>query len=366
MNILLSLLLAVLCSAAAGKDKTKSANPHSQSAVKSQPRAGSQPKYVDQRASKKEEMLGQDTVKIDEAEFKLQSMISPEFHQAREVLRQGRPYNGLEMNTLSPEQVAFVQGTAQWPKFFSPQASRSPTKTIYPEDPVLFPNERMPSGNSPSSSPFAGNPLEGMDMGTKGRPDLSAFDDVPMMGGNGNTGALTRTSNTNPNMVFEEKPAYLADGDSLLASPKSTHRNLLSELDQFSLPSSSKGLYSKHKKLLSDPSKILNEDLTVASSSIYGPSKSPSFESFLDGEVESKGKPVGILKNILKASKSMMYPSDSKHKPSPRSWLNDGPFSRRQKLERAKDNITISSKMSSTRASVPKKFTKRKQNKKQS
>lgn len=96
---------------------------------------------------KKEEMLGQDMMRINEAEFKLQSLVSPEFHQGSKAINRGKSIGGMEVNTLSPEQVDFVQATSQWPKFASPDSKTS--KTVYPEDPVLFPHEqqRQPTNN---------------------------------------------------------------------------------------------------------------------------------------------------------------------------------------------------------------------------
>jgi hypothetical protein len=83
-------------------------------------------------------------MRINEAEFKLQSLVSPEFHQGIKALKSGKAYGNMEVNTLSPEQVDFVQTTSQWPKFYDPQSKgKTPSKTIYPEDPVLFPQERQ-------------------------------------------------------------------------------------------------------------------------------------------------------------------------------------------------------------------------------
>lgn len=92
---------------------------------------------------KKEEMLGQDMMRLNDAEFKLQSLVSPEFHQGSKAIHQGKSFGGMEVNTLSPEQVDFVQSTSQWPKFSSPDAKKDVSKTFYPEDPVLFPSEQQ-------------------------------------------------------------------------------------------------------------------------------------------------------------------------------------------------------------------------------
>ena len=98
---------------------------------------------------KKEEMLGQDSTRINEAEFKLQSLVSPEFHQGRNALNSGKMIGNMEVNTLSPEQIDFVQTTSQWPKFYNPQSRKqAPSRTIYPEDPVLFPHEQFNKDNS--------------------------------------------------------------------------------------------------------------------------------------------------------------------------------------------------------------------------
>lgn len=92
---------------------------------------------------KKEEMLGQDMMRINEAEFKLQSLVSPEFHQGSKAINRGKTIGGMEVNTLSPEQVDFVQATSQWPKFSNPDDKKDASRTVYPEDPVLFPHERQ-------------------------------------------------------------------------------------------------------------------------------------------------------------------------------------------------------------------------------
>lgn len=82
-------------------------------------------------------------MRINEEEFKLQSLVSPEFHQSMSALRNGKAYGNMEVNTLSPEQVDFMQSTSQWPKFYDPAKGKTPSRTIYPEDPVLFPQERQ-------------------------------------------------------------------------------------------------------------------------------------------------------------------------------------------------------------------------------
>lgn len=107
-------------------------------------------------------MLGQDMMKINEAEFKLQSLVSPEFHEGIHALhRAGRVYGGMEVNTMSPEQVDFVQATSQWPKFSDPgHRNAEMTKTIYPENPVLFPHHSRPRPNNDNTLVPMGNTLK--------------------------------------------------------------------------------------------------------------------------------------------------------------------------------------------------------------
>lgn len=64
----------------------------------------------------------------------------------------------MEVNTLSPEQVDFMQSTSQWPKFYDPAKGKTPSRTIYPEDPVLFPHERQNTNyNNGNSNWMIGN-----------------------------------------------------------------------------------------------------------------------------------------------------------------------------------------------------------------
>jgi hypothetical protein len=132
--------------------------------------------------------------------------------------------------------------------------------------------------------------------------------------GNGNELFGRTQQKINP-MMFEEKPGYMAPNQNEPMDEK------MSPLSDFKLNDDIKQFSFNAKGMMG----------------FGGPSKN-SISSFLDGGslLKARGKPIGILGNILKASQAM--PTGRIVKPSTRSdsWFNDGPFSRRHTLERSK------------------------------
>ena len=104
--------------------------------------------------AKKEELLGEDTNRIDEAEYKLQSMVSPETHEANRFFNTppSKEIGTLRVDTMSPAQVSFIQSSTQWHKYYKPSAPTPYTSNIYPEDPVLFPGFKPFRGSQSSQS----------------------------------------------------------------------------------------------------------------------------------------------------------------------------------------------------------------------
>ena len=94
--------------------------------------------------AKKEEVLGEDTNRIDQAEYNLQNLVSPERYEANKFFNRppSKEIGGLRVDTMSPAQVSFIQSSTQWHKYYKPMPSSSYPSTIYPEDPVLFPGEK--------------------------------------------------------------------------------------------------------------------------------------------------------------------------------------------------------------------------------
>lgn len=81
----------------------------------------------------------------------------------------------------------------------------------------------------------------------------------------------------------------------------------------------------------------------------YGGSSKNDMSALLnEGIMNTRGKPIGILGNILKASQEM--PSGKEMKLSSRSdmLLNGGTFSRRHKLERSQQNTPTEKRTRST------------------
>lgn len=121
--------------------------------------------------AKKEELLGEDTSRIDEAEYKLQSMVSPETHDANRFFNRppSKEIGSLRVDTMSPAQVSFIQSSTQWHKYYKPSSPTPYTSNIYPEDPVLFPGFRSFKGSDSSESVgYTGGGLEGL--GNEGEP----------------------------------------------------------------------------------------------------------------------------------------------------------------------------------------------------
>uniref|UniRef100_A0A6P8H5E7 Uncharacterized protein LOC116288091 n=1 Tax=Actinia tenebrosa TaxID=6105 RepID=A0A6P8H5E7_ACTTE len=261
---------------------------------------------------KKEEMLGQDSMRINEEEFKLQSLVSPEFHQGSRALKQGKAFGNMEVNTLSPEQVDFMQSTSQWPKFYDPAKGKTLSRTIYPEDPVLFPQERQNTNTNynGNSNWMIGN--DGFKQAMSPYSDATSISSMLSMPtgssslGNGNE-VFQRSQDKSNDMMFEERPRY-----------KMNDKMPISDFE-FNDDINKMSMNAKNMMGFGGPSKY-------------------TISSFLGGGglVKGHGKPIGILGNILKASQAM--PTGRIVKPSSRSqtnWFNDGPFSRRQNLERS-------------------------------
>ena len=126
------------------------------------------PKRV--HVAKTEDLLGDDTSKIDEAEYRLQSMISPETHDADRFFKKtpSKQIGNFRVDTLSPAQISFIQSSNQWHKYFRPSSPLefSHNNNIYPEDPVLFPGaKKVKSREHEGGADF----LEGLGDGEIGR-----------------------------------------------------------------------------------------------------------------------------------------------------------------------------------------------------
>ena len=119
--------------------------------------------------AKKEELLGEDTSRIDEAEYKLQSMVSPETHEANRFFNKppSKEIGSLRVDTMSPAQVSFIQSSTQWHKYYKPSSPTPYTSNIYPEDPVLYPGFKSFKGSY-------SNEREGYTGGLEGLPNEGA------------------------------------------------------------------------------------------------------------------------------------------------------------------------------------------------
>lgn len=108
------------------------------------------PKRV--HVAKKEELLGEDTNRIDRAEYSLQNLVSPERYEANKFFNKppSKEIGGLRVDTMSPAQVSFIQSSTQWHKYYKPMSSSSYPSIIYPEDPVLFPGVKAYKGQKTS------------------------------------------------------------------------------------------------------------------------------------------------------------------------------------------------------------------------
>ena len=122
---------------------------------------------------KKEELLGEDTNRIDEAEYKLQSMVSPETHEANRFFNTApsKEIGRLRVDTMSPAQVSFIQSSTQWHKYYKPSSPTPYSSNIYPEDPVLFPGFKPFRGSQSSQSSQSVGYTGGIEgLGNEGAP----------------------------------------------------------------------------------------------------------------------------------------------------------------------------------------------------
>ena len=113
--------------------------------------------------AKKEELLGEDTNRIDQAEYKLQSMVSPETYEAGRFFYKppSKEIGSLRVDTMSPAQVSFIQSSTQWHKYFKPSSPASLPSNIFPDDPVPFPGMK-PKESANDAQGFIGGGLEGL------------------------------------------------------------------------------------------------------------------------------------------------------------------------------------------------------------
>jgi len=118
------------------------------------------PKRV--QVAKKEELLGEDTSRIDQAEYKLQSLISPETHEAGRFFNKppSKEIGNLRVDTMSPAQVSFIQSSTQWHKYFKPSTPAQVPSNIFPDDPVLFPGMKPFKGSESEAQGYIGGELE--------------------------------------------------------------------------------------------------------------------------------------------------------------------------------------------------------------
>lgn len=122
-------------------------------------------------AQKKEELLGEDTVKLDEAEYKLQSLVSPEFHESDPYFHKpAKQIGDLRLDTLSPAQINFLQTSNQWPHYSEPKPREGHQGTIYPENPVQFPtfknNAQQDDNTKQWWNPGMSDPYSKADLGS--------------------------------------------------------------------------------------------------------------------------------------------------------------------------------------------------------
>ena len=114
------------------------------------------------QVAKKDELLGEDTNRIDREEYKLQSMVSPETHEASKFFDRppSKEIGNLRVDTMSPAQVSFIQSSTQWHKYFKPSSPVQVPSTIFPDDPVLFPGPKPSKDTSSNSQGATGGGLE--------------------------------------------------------------------------------------------------------------------------------------------------------------------------------------------------------------
>lgn len=159
--------------------------------------------------AKKEELLGEDTNRIDEAEYKLQSMVSPETHEANRFFNTppSKEIGTLRVDTMSPAQVSFIQSSTQWHKYYKPSSPTPYSSNIYPEDPVLFPGFKPFRGSQTSQSVGYTGGSEGL--GNEGAPRQQhhASDEwnVNSYGSYGDTGEGDQPQKDYENSPFTDK-----------------------------------------------------------------------------------------------------------------------------------------------------------------
>jgi len=146
---------------------------------------------------------------------------------------------------------------------------------------------------------------------------MSNYGNMVSMGNNAYSEQPQQKATLN-NMEFDVKPGYTTTGDSPIYKMSS-----LQDMNGIKVEAKSPLSYGGSSK--NDMSALLNE-----------------------GIMNTRGKPIGILGNILKASQEM--PSGKEMKLSSRSdmLLNGGTFSRRHKLERSQQNTPTEKRTRST------------------
>ena len=203
---------------------------------------------------------------------------------------------------------------------------------------TVFPYNDMPMGQSSSMSSMAssslGNGMASPSLGN-GMASSSLGNGLasPSLG-NGMDGLFGRTPQQSNSMMFEEKPAYLANQNPPMDDKMSSSLSDLGgiKLDDKMPSFNTKNMFS------------------------YGGSPKNYLSSLLDdGLMRGHGKPIGILGNILKASQSL--PTGRVVKPSARvtklvQWWSI--LSRRQKLERSKSIAKTGSQSSSEKHTINK------------
>ena len=145
------------------------------------------PKRV--QVAKKEELLGEDTNRIDQAEYKLQSMISPETHDASRFFNKppSKEIGDLRVDTLSPAQVSFIQSSTQWHKYFKPSSPSRVSSNIFPDDPVLFPGMKSFKGSDSEAQRYIGGGLEGLENPPSLKHRQTSYDNWNSYGSYGDT-----------------------------------------------------------------------------------------------------------------------------------------------------------------------------------
>lgn len=160
------------------------------------------PKRV--QVAKKEELLGEDTNRIDQAEYKLQSMISPETHDANRFFNRppSKEIGDLRVDTLSPAQVSFIQSSTQWHKYFKPSSPSRVPSNIFPDDPVLFPGMKSIKGSDSEAQGYIGGALEGSENPPLPKHRQTSYDSWNSYGSYGDTSEGTDQRNKD----YEEPP----------------------------------------------------------------------------------------------------------------------------------------------------------------